>query len=356
MALNPILDLYSDYLIANEGQATSIELSALLENQYSHDKITRALAKIELGSKELWQYVKPFVKKIMSSTGVLIIDDTVEEKPYMAENEMICWHFDHVSNRSVKGINQLTALYHNEDVSLPVGFDIVKKDQLVLEAKTKKEKRKSSISKQEQFRSLISQSISNGLIFAYILADKWFSSVENYNFIHELNQFFIFPLKINRKVALSRENQLKGEYQSIGSLELEENQVLQVWLEEMEFPVTLTKQVFKNGLTEAVLYLCTNDLKADAKIIKTFYQKRWKVEEFYKSIKSNLGYANSPTHTIITQTNHLFLSMIAFVKMEKIRKETKKNHYQIKKLLTFNALQHAWKKLNLIKSTYKEVA
>ena len=63
---------------------------------------------------------------------------------------------------------------------------------------------------------------------------------------------------------------------------------------------------------------------ADAECVKTQYQKRWKIETFYKSIKSNLGYANSHTHAVITQNNHLFLSMIAFVKLELLKTTTKK--------------------------------
>ncbi|MDN3508423.1 MAG: hypothetical protein P0S93_00055 [Candidatus Neptunochlamydia sp.] len=37
--------------------------------------------------------------------GVLIIDDTIEEKTYTDENEIICWHFSHAKGRCIKGIN-----------------------------------------------------------------------------------------------------------------------------------------------------------------------------------------------------------------------------------------------------------
>jgi len=35
----------------------------------------------------------------------LIYDDTIVGKPYMDENDIICWHFDHKENKPVKGIN-----------------------------------------------------------------------------------------------------------------------------------------------------------------------------------------------------------------------------------------------------------
>ena len=35
---------------------------------------------------------------------------------------MICWHFDHIVNRSIKGINLLNCLYHANEMNLPVAL------------------------------------------------------------------------------------------------------------------------------------------------------------------------------------------------------------------------------------------
>jgi hypothetical protein len=78
---------------------------------------------------DLWHNVKPLVRQMQSSSGVLIFDDTIEAKPYTDENEIVCWHWDHSQNRNIKGINFITALYQNAGVSLPVSFDIVAKTE-----------------------------------------------------------------------------------------------------------------------------------------------------------------------------------------------------------------------------------
>ncbi|NQY10303.1 MAG: transposase, partial [Flavobacteriales bacterium] len=49
----------------------------------------------------------------------------------------------------------------------------------------------------------------------------------------------------------------------------------------------------------------SNDLGADSKQITTIYKKRWKVEEYHKSIKSNTCFAKSPSRTTTTQKNIL---------------------------------------------------
>jgi transposase InsO family protein len=50
--------------------------------------------------------------------GVLIFDDTLQEKPHSKENDLICWHYDHCVNRSVKGIIKLLlATFRNQQVT-----------------------------------------------------------------------------------------------------------------------------------------------------------------------------------------------------------------------------------------------
>jgi hypothetical protein len=57
---------------------------------------------------------------------VLIFDDTIQEKAWTDESELMCWHFDHCSGRTVRGINLLNALYHCNATSIPVAFELVK--------------------------------------------------------------------------------------------------------------------------------------------------------------------------------------------------------------------------------------
>lgn len=69
------LDLYTDYLLSTFGAATATGLSAMVEGEVSHDRITRFLSAQDFTSKDLWQQVKPVVRSVESSDGVLIFDD-----------------------------------------------------------------------------------------------------------------------------------------------------------------------------------------------------------------------------------------------------------------------------------------
>lgn len=145
--MNDITELYSDYLIASFGLTTATGLSQLLDGEISHDKITRFLAGQKKTNQDLWLFVKALVRQVQSNDGVLIIDDSIEEKPYTDENDIIAWHYDHSKQINVKGINFLTLLYQSGALALPVGFELVAKTEFYIDKKTNKEKRRSPISK-----------------------------------------------------------------------------------------------------------------------------------------------------------------------------------------------------------------
>jgi DDE superfamily endonuclease len=342
-----LLDLYTDYLISSFRLTTATGMAHLLNDALSHDKITRFLSAREFTSADLWQIVKPMVRQVESADAVLIIDDSIEEKPYTDENALICWHFDHTKNHSVKGINFLTALYQVGDISLPVAFDLVTKTEMVIDKKSGNARRHSTLTKNDRFKSLLQACLQNQLAFHYVLNDAWYASADNMKFVvQRLKKAFIMPLKSNRKVALSQAAKRRGQYQAVEALVLEAGSVQQIYVEEVSFPLLLTKQVFINeDRSTGTLYLVTNEMTLDADSMTGLYQKRWKVEEYHKSLKQNASLAKSPTRTTTTQRNHFFASVCAFVKLETLRRKTKLNHFALKSKLYVSALQSAYGEL-----------
>jgi len=339
-----LLDLYSDYLISAFGQTTATGLSSLLNGEISHDQVQRSLAGEEQTSADLWRVAKPHVRKIEGEDGVLIVDDSIAEKPYTDENDIICWHYDHSQQRNVKGINFVTCLYHNQGVSLPVGFELVRKTERYPDPKTGKEKRRSDRTKNEMYRDLMQQAVKNQIPFKYALNDIWFASAENMNFVKiTLKKEFVMPLKTNRKVATSVDAKQEGRYQRVDTLELEPMKPVTVYLEGVDFALLLVKQVFTNedGST-GILYLVTSDTTLAGNGITAIYQKRWNVEPYHKSLKQNASLEKSPTQTVATQTNHFFAALCGYIKLELLKGDTKLNHFALKSKLYLRAIQSAY--------------
>ena len=315
---NNLLDIYSDYLICQNKYATATGLSDLLSGEISHDKVTRYLNSEDLGSKELWVYIKPEVRKHEANKGgALLLDDSIEEKPYTDENEIVAWHYSHAKGRHVKGINILSCLVAYGDLALPLGYNIIHKDISFSEIETRKRKRKSSTTKNERFRGLIQQAVGNRVVFEFVLEDNWFGSKDNMEFIDNLGKKFIIGIKSNRTIALSDKDKKLGKFQRVSSLDMKDGESKKVWLKGLSFPVTLIKKVFTNeDGSIGILYLASNDVEHDTDYLYKIYQKRWRIEEYHKSIKENTSLAKSPTKKERSQANHIFASIIAFCKLE----------------------------------------
>ena len=272
---NTEMELYTDYLLSTFGATTATGLSAMLEGDVSHDRITRLLSKQAYTSKDLWLQVKAMVRSVQSAEGVLIFDDTIQEKAWTDESELMCWHFDHCSGRNVRGINLLNAVYHSHGASLPVAFELVKKPIQYCDPKTGQIKRKSEVTKNELMRQMIQTCLDNALKFRFVLMDSWFASKENFEFITDRKHHFIAALKDNRLVALSEEDKKTKRFLRVDELDFPEHTAVQGWLKDYAKAVLVGRQVFtnKDGST-GILHLACSDLTCDYDAMTTGYKKR----------------------------------------------------------------------------------
>jgi hypothetical protein len=99
------------------------------------------------------------------------------------------------------------------------------------------------------------------------------------------------------------------------------------------------------------MYLVSNNSELSTEEFKTLYKKRWSVEEYHKSLKQNASLSKSPAGTATTQSNRLFASLLAYVKLEKLKFAHKLNHFALKARIYLAASKAAWNELYNIKYT-----
>jgi len=349
-----VFDLYTDYLISAFGQTTAVGLSEVLKGAISHDRITRMLSGRLKTAAELWFMVKRIIRRIERDEGVLIIDDSISEKPSTDENDIICWHYDHSKGIRVKGINFMTALYYVEGTALPVSFQLIAKTEYYTDPKDGKTKRRCSVGKNQYCREMIKQAASNRIKFHYVLADVWFASAENMMVIkNEVKKDFVMPVKTNRKIALSADDKKHGRYVRADKIDFRTNTPIKIFLENVDFPMLLVKQVFENkDRSKGIMYLAASDTEMTYEQITTNYRKRWNVEYYHKSLKQNVSLEKSPTQTVTTQTNHFFACLCGYIKLEMCKVSKKLNHFALKTKIYIKALQSSFAQLQKLQ-TYK---
>lgn len=352
-----LLDLYTDYLVAAFGPVTSTGLSELLDNAVSHDRISRMLSRQELTQREYWQAIKGLVRRVESPGGVIKIDDTIVEKPHSTENEMITWHYDHSKQSYVKGINLINFVYQppqgsGVDFSIPVAFEVVEKTEQFLDVKSGKVKKRSSLGKNEIVRRRLRiLHHLNKVKFKTVLWDSWYSSDENFEFVHkELKKTFVAAIKSNRKVALTLGDKKQHKFVPVSELEWQKARDYVVYLPGLDFALRVIQQVFTNkDHSTGELYLVSNDLNLTVEELCTTYGQRWGVEEFHRSIKQNVGLEKSPTKYERTQRNHIFAAMLAWIKLEVLSWKEQRTHYGFKTKLYVKALRAAFHALQQCK-------
>lgn len=363
MKKSNLLDLYTDFLMTAPSAVSALVMSKILQDAYSHDSITRMLAQDELDQSIFWKLIKPTIRQVESEDGVISVDDTIENKPYSDENELISWHFDHTVGKSVKGINIVTFNYSSqyEDLTmkLPVSFELVRKDKLVEKTEKKDGKfitrtvRQASISKIELVRNRLQTLVfQNQVKFKYVTFDTWYSDADLITYIvKNLKKQVVCAIKDNRNVSFDIDNPAKERsWTAASEAEIEPEKTYQVYLKGIDFPITLVKKVYNHlDGSSGVQFLVSTDTNLSVEQVTNVYKKRWTSEELHRSLKQNTALEKMPAKMESSQANHIFASMIAQVKLEALRLATKVNHYTIKRNILIEALKVAWSQIQQLK-------
>ena len=349
--MQQLQDMYINFMISSFEKIEMTKLSKLTGK--SHDTFTKSLLLSTSldDDKQLWKSIKPFLRDSENQdNGCIIIDDMLLHKPWTKTNDVVCWHYDHVSQKMAKGILMLNFHYTDASgVSIPLGYEIITKSEDTWSEQYQKHLKKSLYTKNEIMQDKLHVlHYHNEVKYKYILFDKWFTSIKNLVFIEEeLKKKFVCPIKSNRKIALSLKERNQGKYVNISSIDIEGGSSRLIYLEGYEKPLRVIKQVVKNGDDDEsiYLYLVTNDIDLSFKEILEIYKRRWKIEEYHKSLKQNLKIEHSPTKVETSQRNHIHLSVLGFIKLEKLRLNYKMNHFAIKEKIYIEALKIAYQKV-----------
>lgn len=344
MEMTCTLDLYTDYLISSTGQTSATGLSRLLAGAVSHDQVTRWLSGSYLDSEQVWGQANPLIRQAerqrpADEFAVLIVDDSVLEKAHTDPSALICTHWDHSQGRFVKGLNFVSLLYQAGELALPIAVELLEKTEAVLDPKTQKTTAKSKFTKNEYLRAML-RVAQQQVAYRYLLADSWYASAENMNAVLKLGHDFVLALESSRTVALSAAGRGQGQFQALDTLAFPDEQPLRVWLRAVKSAVLVARQVFTNkDGSQGVLFLVSSDTSLNLAQLTAIYQRRWKVEEYHKSLKQNASMGKSPTKNPDTQANHFFAAILAHTKLEVLKLRLGLGHFRLKAQLYLTGLK-----------------
>jgi len=292
-------DLYCTFLQVTSQRYSAFSLSEVSPKELSHDSISRWLAETSCRPQDIWQSAKSFVSG--NPDGVLVIDESVINKSRSEEIELVRWQYSGAKHDVIKGIGVQNFLWVTDDEVCPVDFRIW---EPVEDGKTKN----------DHFREQIVSAKRRGLSPEAVVADSWYSSLDNVKCIRDQGWEWVMGLRKNR--VINRGERLENLDIPGGGIKVHLRGY--GWIKVFRF-------VSKNGRTD---YIGTSILDATTKQIKTFLRKRWQIEVFHRELKQTCGLERCQSRTSRAQRNHIALSILSWIKQAKIRKQNNLSFYQ----------------------------
>jgi putative transposase len=301
------LPLYRDFLIANRNRYSGLELSKVEPSgAMAHDSVTRWLMRADFTPSDVWRYAKPLVE---IATGYLIVDDTVVSKPFATNIDLARWQYSGREHAPVNGIDIVPLLWTATDEYVPVDYRIYAPDH-------------DGKGKNVHFREMLEKAQKRGFRPQYVLLDSWYSGLRNLKAIRGKGWQWITNLKSNRLVETAPHQAV-----AISDLPLDEGTVKHVWLKGYG-EVMVAKLVIAH---DDIRYLaCSDTALADHDALVSHWRKRWRIEEFHEGLKQTTGVSNCSAQRAHAQREHIFTSIVAFLKLEQIRQQTGQTWYEQK--------------------------
>lgn len=285
---------FIDFLIASPLQVTATEAQRtqpLSDDSPAHDAYTRLLHRLEPTSEALWIEVQQEVRR---SSGVLVLDDTVLDKPYARTMDLVHHMWSGKHHRVVKGIDLLTLLWTDGDRHLPCDYRIYDKPN---DHKTKN----------DHFGDLLRVAKERGFAPECVLFDGWYSSLENLKLIRSLGWCWLTRLKSNRRVNPDRTG-----LRAVSACEIAATGTV-VHLEGYGF-ILVFRIVAKDGTTE---HWATNRLEMDEGERLRLADASWRIEEYHRGLKQTTHVERCQCRVGVAQRGHIGLALRAFVVIER---------------------------------------
>ncbi len=305
------LPLYRDFLIANHNRYSGLELSKVEPNgTMAHDSVTRWLMRADFTPTDVWRYAQPLVDE---TAGYLIVDDTVIGKPFATNIDLARKQYSGREHSLVNGIDIVNLLWTNQDEYIPVDYRIYAPDH-------------DGKGKNVHFREMLDKAAKRNFTPQYVLLDSWYSGLKNLKAIRSKGWQWITNLKCNRLVETAPHQPV-----AISDLSLDEGTVKHVWLKGYG-EVVVAKLVIKHD--DIRFLACSDTTIADYEVLVRHWRKRWQIEEFHEGLKQTTGVGNCSAQRAHAQREHIFASMVAFLKLERIRQQTGQTWYEQKAEIT----------------------
>jgi hypothetical protein len=308
---------YCQYLLASQINYTLTNFAEHAE-KFSHDAANRYLAGDEIRPRLVWENVKGQV--IQTPYGFLVFDDTVIDKNFSNNIELVRSQYSGNAHKVIKGIGVVTCVYVNPQIDQfwIIDYRIYDPDG---DGKSKLDHMKDM---------LLNCVYQKELLFWAVLMDSWYASKDMMLQIESLGKIYYCPLKDNRQVDDSGGARPYQRVDNLSWTKNEEQHGKQVKIK--GFPGAHKVKLFRVVLsTQRTDYIVTNEMEQDnVEVVQDVCGFRWKVEQFHRETKQLTGLEGNQCRKARIVRNHIGCAILVWIRLKQVAVETQRTVYQVK--------------------------
>jgi hypothetical protein len=283
---------YIDFLIATPKVCSALEAAKVqpcFPESPSHDCFTRLLNSLEPDPEILWLEAKASVRL---GDGVLVLDDSVLDKPYSRHIQLVGRHWSGKHHRVVSGIDLVSLVWTDGDRTVPCDYRIFHTSE--------------KLTKNDHFRNMLLEAKERGFQPQCVCFDSWYGSCENLKFLRDqMGWIWLTRLKANRLVNKDRQ-----ALKPVSQTEIASSGTV-VWLKGYGL-VKVFKIVSTGGDVE---YWATSDLEMSELTRLTYAEWSWGIEDYHKAIKQCTQIEKCQARSGRAQRNHIGMALRAFLRL-----------------------------------------
>jgi hypothetical protein len=287
--------MYIAFLLGEPKYSSCCRLAELMD--ISHDSVNRFLQREDYTPQDLFNQAK---QQLELKGGVLSVDDSVLDKPYSHQMELVGYFWSGKHHCVVKGIDLISLYYTDKNGQhLPINYRLYNK----ADGKTKN----------DYFLDMLAEVLAWGVEPEFVTGDSWYSGTKNLKAIKNDGLGSLFALKSNRLVSIE-----KGQFIHVSALDIPDDG-LEVWLRGFG-QVKVFRTLLKNEQRHYAVYLPNESALANfnRKDFLKVHDKHWKIEEYHRVIKQVCHVEHFQVRTEVAIRNHIFAALLGFVQLQKM--------------------------------------
>jgi hypothetical protein len=308
---------YCQYLLVSQLNYTLTNYADHTD-KFSHDMVNRYLAAEAIRPRLVWENVQAQV--VASPYGFLVFDDTIIDKNYSHQIELVRRQYSGNAHGVIKGIGVVTCVYVNPRLDR---FWII--DYRIYDPAG------DGKSKLDHVCDMLHHCVAaKQLPFWAVLMDTWYATKNVMLQIEQLGKIYYCPLKDNRQVDDSGGTQ---PYRRVDSLEWtnaerQHGKVIKIKGFPAQHKVKLFRVVLSPQRTD---YIVTNEIAQDnVAVVQDVCDFRWKVEQFHRETKQVTGIEGCQCRKARIVRNHIGCAILVWVRLKQVADETHQTIYRVK--------------------------